>query len=103
VSEPLKPLNFDCNADPDPAFLSYADPDPDPASQNNAYRVPYFADPDPQPCFRYRCIILSFFLVFCIDIHRILVRITDLGFLVKLDPGVWWKKFENLKLKDFQS
>jgi hypothetical protein len=34
--EPLKPLNFDCNADPDPAFLSNGDPDPDPAFQNNA-------------------------------------------------------------------
>ncbi len=34
--EPLKPLNFDCNADPDPAFLSNGDPDPVPAFQNNA-------------------------------------------------------------------
>ncbi len=38
--DPLKFLNFDFNADPDPAFQSNADPDP--ASQN-------YADTDPQP------------------------------------------------------
>jgi hypothetical protein len=35
-------LNFDFNADPEPAFHSNANADPDPASKNNA-------DPDPQP------------------------------------------------------
>ncbi len=39
--EPLKFLNVDNNADPDPAFHSKADPDP--TYKNNA-------DPDPQPC-----------------------------------------------------
>ncbi len=39
----LKLLNFDLNADPDPALHSNADPDP--ASENNA-------DPDLQPCFK---------------------------------------------------
>ncbi len=39
--EPLKLLNLDFNADPDPAFHSNADPDP--ASKNNA-------DPDPESC-----------------------------------------------------
>jgi hypothetical protein len=38
----LKLLNFECNADPNPAFHSNADPDPDLACKNNA-------DPDPQP------------------------------------------------------
>jgi hypothetical protein len=42
--EHLKLLNFDFNADPDPAFDSNVDPDP--ASKNNA-------DPDPQPCLYY--------------------------------------------------
>ncbi len=41
--EPLKLLNSDFNADPDPDFHSNADPDPDPASRN-------YANPDPQPC-----------------------------------------------------
>jgi hypothetical protein len=40
--EPLKLLNFDFNADPDPDFHFNADPGP--ASKNNA-------DPDPQPWF----------------------------------------------------
>ncbi len=40
--QPLTILNFDFNADPDPAFHSNAGPDPDPAYRNNA-------DPDPQP------------------------------------------------------
>jgi hypothetical protein len=35
-------LNFDFNADPDPAFLSNADPDPDPTSKNNAATHPHF-------------------------------------------------------------
>jgi hypothetical protein len=51
VFEPLKLLQFDFNADPDPAFHSNTDPetavhtntDPDPAFQTNA-------DPDPQLC-----------------------------------------------------
>jgi hypothetical protein len=44
--EPLKLLNFACNVDPDPAFLSNADQDQGSASQNSA-------DPDPQPCYIY--------------------------------------------------
>jgi hypothetical protein len=38
--QPLTLLNFDLNADSDPAFHFNAGPDPDPASRNNA-------DPDP--------------------------------------------------------
>jgi hypothetical protein len=40
--EPLKLLNFDFKADPDPAFNFNSDSDP--ASK-------HYADPDPQPCF----------------------------------------------------
>jgi hypothetical protein len=43
--DPLKLLNFDCNADMDPAFYSNVDPDLDPASKYNA-------DLDPQPCLK---------------------------------------------------
>ncbi len=46
--EPLKLLNFDFNADPDPSFHTNADPDPDPASKNNV--DPTRPDPDPQHC-----------------------------------------------------
>ncbi len=41
--EPIKLLNFDVNADPDPALHSNSDSDPD--SKINA-------DPDPQPWFK---------------------------------------------------
>jgi hypothetical protein len=37
---PLKLLNFDFNADPDPTI--YSNTDPDPASQNNSDPVPQF-------------------------------------------------------------
>jgi hypothetical protein len=43
--EPVKLLNFDFDADPDPAFYSNADPEPDLASKNNADHQ----DPDPHP------------------------------------------------------
>jgi hypothetical protein len=42
--EPLKILNFDCNADPDPAFYSNADPDP----ASEIMRI--LPDPDPLHC-----------------------------------------------------
>jgi hypothetical protein len=45
--ELVKLLNFDFDADPDPAFYSNADPDPYLAFKNNA-------DPDPQPCLSVR-------------------------------------------------